>query len=167
MSDRPSAFTTVMSRHALLLAPLLVAACASGPRYIRGTQVPDTVENRDILKVIEKYRIAVERRDSSALLGMASPQYFEDGGTPTGSDDYGYDGLREVLTSRFQKAEQIRFSMRYVSIRRQENRAFVDVMVDASYSVVTDRGVSRLDMRDQNQLVLEHDGRAWRFLSGM
>jgi hypothetical protein len=167
MSHLAPAFISVMSRQALLLVPLLLTACASGPRYIRGTQVPDTVENRDILKVIERYRVAVERRDASALLGMASPQYYEDGGTPTGSDDYGYEGLREVLTSRFQKAEQVRFSMRYVSIRKQEKRAFVDVIVDASYSVPTDRGVSRLDMRDQNQLVLEHDGRSWRFLSGM
>jgi hypothetical protein len=157
-----------MVKVALLLAAVGVASgCASGPRYIRGTQVVDNSENREILETVDKYRIAMEQRDTASLVAMASRQYHEDGGTPTGSDDYGYDGLREVLATRFLKAEQIRYGMRYMRITVQQGRAFVDVILDASYSVPTDRGVSRLDMRDQNQLVLTRDGRRWLFVSGM
>jgi hypothetical protein len=40
-------------------------------------------------------------------------------------------------------------------------------MIDASYSMLTARGPVRQDMRDQNEMVLEYDGRNWRFVSGM
>jgi hypothetical protein len=146
---------------------LALLACASGPRYIRGTQVVDSQENREILDTVDKYRMAMEQRDTAALLAMAHRDYHEDGGTPTGSDDYGYAGLRDALATRFVRAENIRFGMRYMRITIEQGRAFVDVIVDASYSVPTDRGVSRLDMRDQNQLVLVRDGRRWLFVSGM
>jgi hypothetical protein len=152
---------------ALSGALAIATGCASNARYIRGTQVLDNTDNREILTTVDKYRQAVEQRDTATLLQMASRDYHEDGGTPTGADDYGYEGLREALATRFVRAEQIRYGMRYMRITVKEGRAFVDVIVDASYSVATDRGVSRLDMRDQNQLVLQRDGRRWVFVSGM
>jgi hypothetical protein len=41
------------------------------------------------------------------------------------------------------------------------------VVIDASYSISTAKGPQRLDMKDQNQLVLENDNGHWMFLSGM
>jgi hypothetical protein len=145
----------------------LLAACASTASTIPGTKVPDTDENRDIIRAVERYRLAVERKDAPALVAMASKTYWEDSGTPTGADDYGYDGLREVLLSRFQRADSIRYSMKYMGIKRKGGRAMVDVLIDASFSIQTARGLERHDMRDQNQLVLEHDGQRWVFVSGM
>jgi hypothetical protein len=142
-------------------------ACAASTKIIPGTKVRDTDENRSILGVVERYRAAVERRDAPALMAMASKAYKEDGGTPTGADDYGYDGLREVLTGRFQRVDEIRYSLKYLGIRRDGDKAFVDVAIDASYSVSTSRGTERVDKRDQNQLVLEWDGEHWKFISGM
>lgn len=146
---------------------LSLGACASTSKTIPGTQVPESSENRAILKVLENYRTAVEQRDAPTLVAMASPRYWEDSGTPTGSDDYGHAQLRDVLVGKYQKASAIRFSMKYVGFRRKGPRAEVDVMIDASYSIETARGTERRDMRDQNQLVLEWDGRRWLFLSGM
>lgn len=157
----------------------LGAACGGQASNIPGTRLPDSAENRAIIERVEEYRLAVERKDAAALTLMASTQYWEDGGTPTGGDDYGYDRLREVLASRFQQAEDIRYSMRYVDIKKacpdQEDgelregcRAYVDVLIDASYTVDNARGEPvRQDKRDQNQLVLEYDGEKWKFLSGM
>lgn len=164
-----------------LLAFVLVAtlpACGHEVKTIPGTSVPDSQANRSIIAALEEYRLAVERQDVAALMLMASPRYWEDGGTPTGGDDYGYEGLREVLTGRFQKASDIRYSMRYMNIRQQcpdsdettfeGCRAFVEVLIDASYSVTDARGQKkRPDKRDQNELVLEWDKDKWRFLSGM
>ena len=145
----------------------LAAGCAARAHSIPGTKVADSDENREILGVIEKYRLAVERKDAPAIMTMASKRYWEDGGTPTGADDYGYDGLREVLVGRFQRADEIRYSLKYLRIRRQGERAFVDVMVDASYSINSARGDERHDERDQNQFVLEREGERWLFVSGM
>lgn len=153
----------------MIAAALAVSAsgCSSNSTYIRGTRVDDTTENRTIIGVVERYRLAVERKDAPALMKMAAKSYWEDGGTPTGSDDYGYDGLREVLVGRFQRADDIRYSMKYVKVRRQGQRAYVEVVIDASYTVTTSQGEQRMDQRDQNQLVLEWDGEHWMFVSGM
>jgi hypothetical protein len=151
------------------LASLIVlcGACAAGLHYIPGTKVEDTDENRRIVSAVEQYRQAMERRDSGALLAMAAKSYWEDGGTPTGADDYGWDGLRDVLTNRFQRAEAIRYNMRYMGIRHERNRAYVEVLIEANYTISTTSGPQRQEMRAQNQLVLEYDGRRWLFVSGM
>ena len=118
--------------------------------------------------------MAVERGDADALMLMAHKQYWEDSGTPSGGDDYGYDGLRNVLTTRLQKASDIRYSVRYVAVHqacdelRAGCKAAVDILIDASFTVTSAMGQpKRPDKRDQNQLVLEYDGRRWLFLSGM
>jgi hypothetical protein len=156
------------------------AACGGRSGNIPGTQVSDSKFNRDIIATIEDYRLAVERRDAASLMLMASPQYWEDSGTPSGGDDYGFDGLGDVLAGRFQQADDVRFSIRYVSIRRrcpsadaevyEGCRAYVQVLIDASFSISDARDQQkRPDMRDRNELVLEWaDGdRKWKFLSGM
>ena len=157
-----------------LLAVLLVG-CAHHTSYVPGTKIPFSPNNKSALDACEEYRLAVERQDADALMLMAHKQYWETSGTPTGADDYGYDGLRNVLLTRFQKASEIRYSMRYVTVHQScpgdlqaGCRAQVEVLVDASWSIVDAFGKPvRMDKRDQNQLVLEWDGHRWLFLSGM
>lgn len=157
---------------------LALAGCASSTKksYVPGTRVAYSASNKAVLDRCEEYRLAVERGDADALMLMAHPQYWEDSGTPSGSDDYGYEGLRNVLLTRLLKASDIRYSLRYVDVHQQCRsgdlkpgcRAAVDVLIDASFTVTNAYGKpSRPDKRDQNQLVLEWDGRRWQFLSGM
>lgn len=152
------------------------AACAGRAGQIPGTKIADDKANRAIIETIEKYRIAVEKADAEALFLMASPMYREDSGTPVGADDYGYEGLKDILVGRFQMARDIRYAMKYVNIRRTCEaepepgcRAHVEVLVDASFTIVDARGQDRrTDKRDQNELVLEWDETgAWKFVSGM
>ncbi|HTR49809.1 MAG TPA: hypothetical protein VMJ10_03815 [Kofleriaceae bacterium] len=151
------------------------AACAAPVHYVPGTRVPYSTSNDSVLKACEEYRLAVERGDYDALSLMLHKQYWEDSGTPSGSDDYGYDGMREVLTTKLPKASDIRYSLRYVAVHQQcagelkaGCRAAVDVLIDASFTITDALGKpKRPDKRDQNQLVLEWDGRRWLFLSGM
>ncbi len=148
----------------LLLAP----GCASSPKYIANTKVVDTTENKQILTTLEKYRTALEERDATKLLMLASDRYWEDAGTPTGEDDYGYEKLKDVLTVRLSRASEIRYSLRYKRIRLNAGKAFVDVLIDASFTITDADGNSvRRDMRDRNQFVLVQDGEDWKFLSGM
>ena len=96
----------------LLFPGLLLSlglGCASS--RIPNTDVPDTSENRDVIAFCERYRRAVESRDARALLAMASPRYFEDGGTPDGSDDYGLDGLQRLLTAWADEVNEVRTGM--------------------------------------------------------
>jgi hypothetical protein len=154
---------------------LVLVGCAAKVSYVPGTRVPYSDANDSVLKACEDYRLAVERADVDALMLMAHKQYWEDSGTPSGSDDYGYDGLRNVLLTRLPKASDIRYSMRYMNVRQSCTgdlhpgcRAAVAVMIDASFTITDALGKpKRPDKRDQNELVLEWDGHRWLFLSGM
>ena len=172
-----------MIRLAVSLATLLgVAACAHHEAYVPGTRIPYSDQNKSVLDACEEYRLAVERGDPEALMLMAHKQYWEDSGTPSGGDDYGYEGLRAVLTTRLQKASDVRYSLRYVGVRQTCSdlhppdekhgvppcRAAVDILIDASFTITDVFGKpKRPDKRDQNELVLEWDGHRWLFLSGM
>jgi hypothetical protein len=167
--------TSFMIRSAVLPAVLALTACAHNGSYVAGTKVPYSENNKAVLTACEEYRQAVERGDADGLMLMAHKQYWEDSGTPSGSDDYGYEGLRNVLVSRLQQATDIRYSMRYLSVHQACNqdltagcRASVDVLIDASFTVTDANGQpKRPDKRDQNELVLEWDGRRWLFIAGM
>jgi hypothetical protein len=160
----------------VLCIAILALGCG-GPKgkFVAGTRVPYTAANDAVLRACEDYRLAVERGDADALMLMAHRQYWEDSGTPSGSDDYGYEGLRNVLLTRLLKASDIRYSVRYVGVTQQCKgdlvagcRAAVDILIDASFTITNAYGKpTRPDKRDQNQLVLEWDGRRWLFLSGM
>jgi hypothetical protein len=163
-----------MNRLLVVAAILSSGACAHQVTYVAGTKVPYSTMNKSVLDACEEYRLAVERGDADALMLMAHKQYWEDSGTPSGSDDYGIEGLRTVLLTRLQKASDIRYSMRYVAVHQQCSdlkagcRAAVDVLIDASFTIANPLGRPiRPDKRDQNQLVLEWDGHRWLFLSGM
>jgi hypothetical protein len=159
------------------LSVLLLAftACAAEVKYVPGTKVPYSANNDSVLKACEEYRLAVERADVDALMLMADKQYWEDSGTPSGSDDYGYDGLRNVLMTRLPKASEIRYSVRYMNVRQScpgdlhpDCYASVDILIDASFTITNAFGkATRPDKRDQNQLVLKWDGHRWLFMSGM
>lgn len=160
-----------------LAVSLALTGCARRSSTIPGTRIADDRVNRDILKTVEEYRIAVEKADVEALFLMASDRYFEDSGTPVGVDDYGYDGLKDVLLGRFRVARDIRYAMKYVSVDRDCKDADpvptgcvarVAVLIDASFTIDDARGQDRrTDKRDQNELVLEWTGDRWKFLSGL
>lgn len=161
----------------LSIAVMLGAsACAGRQRVMTGTKIPDTQLNRQLVGAIKDYRDAVERRDAEALLNMASKSYWEDSGTPTVSDDYGYDGLAAVLAERLGRVSDIRYSMRFVSAHsdcaandlHDGCRARVEALVDASFSLQDATGkMRRPDKRDQAEFVLERKGDRWLFVSGM
>ena len=141
-------------------APEVIGTVSAG-----GTRIADDRFNREVLAAVEAYRLAVEKGDAEALFLMASENYSEDSGTAAGEDDYGYDGLKEVLVGRFRMAKDIRYAMKYVTVHSTCAPADdlpvgcvarVEALVDASFTVIDARGQDRrADKRDQNELVLK------------
>jgi hypothetical protein len=124
--------------NALLLAALaapLVASC--GAQTIPNTTVPDTRENHAVIDVAERYRRAVEAMDTRTLLAMASERYFEDAGTPQGDDDYGYEGLRRLLSIWAEEVRGVRYEIRYrsVSFEQGGTRALIDYTYTGSFTL--------------------------------
>jgi len=118
-----------------LVLVVFVASCASA--RIPNTDLPDTSENREIVGVVERYRRAVEQRDVRTLLALAAPTYFEDSGTPQGDDDYGYEGLRRLLSVWAEEVREVRYEMRYrrVTFEREGQRVLVDYTYTGSFTL--------------------------------
>jgi hypothetical protein len=150
-----------------LLVCALVAGCAH-QQVIPGTTVTDTDVNRDIIKTVEMYRAALEARDVDRLLMLASDHYFEDSGTPRADDDYGYDGLKQVLTGHLARVRSIRYYIQYRNIRLDGDRAEVEVFLNGAFELLSEAGERYQRVSDYHRFLLEHTAKdRWKFLSGM
>ncbi len=149
----------------------LVVGCGHG-EFLPGTTIPATEANREIVSTIEDYRMRLMEKNVEGLLLLASQKYFEDGGTPQPNDDYGYAGLSEILGSRLQRVESIRYDIQYKSIKvGSDGRAVVEAFLNGAFELQGEAGERYKRVSDFHRFVLERatDGGSakWRFLSGM
>jgi hypothetical protein len=150
----------------IAVALTLAAGCAK--KYIPNTTVPDNSFNREVIAFCERYRLAVEEKDVGTLLVLASPDYYEDGGTPTGEDDFDYEGLRGVLINRFSKLKSIRYDVKYRRISHETDDVIhVDYTYSASFQVTVAGRDHWFRKVEDNRLVLVMVGDQFKILSGM
>jgi hypothetical protein len=158
-------------RLGLVLALLLslgagVTGCAHA-EYFSGTTIPRTEQNRKIIETVEQYRQRLLSRNVEGLLVLASDKYFEDSGTPRSDDDYGYDGLKQVLTNQLKRVKSMRYEIEYRNIKISGSRAEVEVFLDGSFELSADAGDRYRRVNDYHHFILEQRGDEWKFLSGM
>ena len=149
-----------------LLLALALAGCAT-INVIPGTKVADTKANRELLDVLERYRHAMEDRDAATLLSLAHPNYYEDSGTPLASDDYGYEGLKDVLSRRLAALRTLRYNIEYRRVSITGHHAQVDIRYDASFQLATEMGDRWERKQNDKRIELENDGRRWLIIAGM
>lgn len=157
--------STARSPLPLALSALFAGAC-SQLGTIPGTKIPDTKQNREVIQRVEEYRLAMEQKDAAKLLSMAHPNYYEDSGTPSGADDYGYPGLKRVLDRIMQSARAIRYAVQYRRVAIEGRRATVELRYDLSYQLATDMGEKWERRQNDKRMELEYDGQRWLFLAG-
>lgn len=149
--------------------------CKDAPT-IPGTEIPDTDENREILRVLERYRTAFVRRDAAGVLATAHPTYYDTAGTDDPGDDVEYQVLGPTLRERLAQVESIRFTIDYLEINVVDDRAVVKVWIDASFRLAPimdeDTGGMRVESqhaRKQDHAMFEllRDGNSWRITRGI
>lgn len=158
----------MLSRTLMLIAVLVSAplfGCAA--TMIPNTHVEDTAENREVLDFLEEYRLAVEARDVGKLIRMASQNYFDDMGTPAGSDDVDYDGLREGLAALPEEVLAARYQISYRDVTYLEDRVLVDVRYTAWFRVNTPEGPQWERRLEPHRLVIAREEGEYRVVSGM
>jgi hypothetical protein len=147
---------------------LALSSAACSKTYIPNTDVEDTVQNRSVVLFCERYRHALEDKDSNALLKMMSPAYFEDGGNTKNDDDADYEKIREFLTGDFLKTAGIRYEMRYRRITITEtNHIYVDYTYAAAWKLP---GVKQDEWHHKvadNRLDLVPEGDTFKIVGGM
>jgi hypothetical protein len=159
-----------MKRPVLLLIAALLGASACSTKYIGNTRVEDTEENREVLRVVEQYRRAVEDRDIERILALTSDHYFEDPGTPhIPGDDYDKSGLREKLETSFAKVVDHRLAMdvRRLTMNEDETTAAVDYRFDYRYRLDLPKADQWREESDLNRVELRLEGGEWKIVSGL
>jgi hypothetical protein len=159
----------------VVLGPASPVGCKDGPT-IPGTEIPDTDENRDILRVLERYRTSFVRRDAAGVLSTAHPSYYDPAGTDDPTDDIEYSELGPILRERLAQLEAIRFTIDYLEINVVSDRASVKVWLDASFQLRSiadsESGTVRVEGRhtrkqDHHMFELIRDQGAWRITKGL
>jgi len=157
-----------MSRFAALVgSAFALAGC--GEKFIPNTDVEDTEENRRVIEYCEQYRIALEARDVARLLSMTADDYYEDGGSPSGEDDYDRAGLEERLRTRFQRVEAVRYDIRYRRVVYFPDRVEVYYSYYGRFQVAGQTAGESLwfSKVGDNRLVLARVPDGFRILSGL
>ncbi len=150
------------------MAALGLSACAQ--TLIPNTDVEDTPINRELVDFCERYRHAVEHKDVEALMTMAHPDYYEDGGNVDATDDLDYAGLRRYLSSQFLEARAIRYEIHYRRVAPNEDHGWdVAYTYSASYKLPDSDGEGELWHREvsENQLTLVPAQDGYLILAGM
>lgn len=158
-------------KRAALVVVLAIGASACSTRYIGNTRIEDTEENREMLRVVEQYRRAVEDRDVERILELTSDTYFEDPGTPYDpADDYDKSGLRERLQEAFARVLEQRLvieARRLTLDEDDESRANVDYRFDYRYRLDMAGADEWRSQSDLNRLELVNEDGTWRIASGL
>lgn len=166
--------TALLCLAALFAVPSVVA-CKGGPT-IPGTQIPDTPEHREILRVLERYRTAFVRRDAAGVLATAHPTYYDESGTDDPGDDLTYEELGPLLRTRMAQLDSIRYTIDYLEIQVVDERAVVKVWIDASFrlSPIVDEETTQVRVDSEHSRKQDHamfelirDGQTWRITKGL
>ena len=158
--------TSRLSALAVVFAAVL-AGCGH-TRYLAGTTIPASEDNLAIIETIEQYRAFLIEKNLEGLLLLASKKYFEDGGTPQANDDYGYDGLRAILTGRLGRVQSLRYDIEYQRVTLRGDQAEVDAFLNGAFELQSETGERYRRVNDRHRFVLERtSNNKWRFLSGM
>ena len=146
----------------------MTGAGCSKEKFIPNTKVLDSDLNREILRVVEKYRRAAGRLDKVAILALIHPTYQDHGGTPEGGDDVDYEGLKTLLKTRFARTSKIRMRIEYRSVEVRGREAKVDTYIDATF-VYDQPGANPRWRRltDFNRFKLIRENKRWLFIGGL
>ena len=135
--------------------------------YFVGTKILRNEENIKIIETVEQYRRRMLEHNIDGLLVLASQTYFEDSGTPRSDDDYGYEGLKQVLSSKLKLVKSLRYEIEYRNITVRGNRADVEVFLDGSFELAAEAGDRYRRLNDYHQFTLERENEQWKFVRGM
>ncbi len=83
----------------LLLLTLIISFASCSPSKIKGTDIEDTPDNKEVLKVFDEYVNAVKTKDSAKIITLISDSYYDKNGTDIAADDVDYDGIVAFMKS--------------------------------------------------------------------
>jgi hypothetical protein len=154
-----------MRLRSLAPAALLLAACAA--HRIPGTEIADTEDNRAVMAVVQAYSDALQRRDAAALLALASPDYFDNGGTADPADDLDFARLEQTLPADLGRLESLRVQIQVRNVMVEKDTAVAELWSDGWYRIQTPQGVVPRRDQDLHRMRLARRDGVWKIVAGM
>ncbi len=154
---------------ASLAASLAVALVGCAHDKIRGTQIDDTAENREIVDLVSAYHRAVEARDADAVLAMVSSRFYEDNGNTDRADDYDKRGLADSLKADFDRTKALTLEIRVddVVIDDEAEHADAFILFSVRGQAELPTGSTWKTLTDRSRLRFAKEGGKWMIVSGI
>ena len=149
----------------LALAALALAACS--PPRIPGTEIRSTPDTRAVYDVVQNYRVALEKRDTKAILALVAPNYYDTNGTPDPSDDLDRAGLEASLEKDLPRTEGLKVDFTIRRIEVDGDDAQVEIFFESFYRVKTNTVVVPRRDADVHRMKLHRLQGDWKFVSGL
>jgi hypothetical protein len=150
------------------LAVVLALSAGCSPSMIPGTEIPDNNENRELLKQVEIYRQAIERKDAQAVLDMVSVSYFDTRGHP---DDpafhWNYDKLKVELPERLAQVKDLRLEIVPRRIEIKKDRALVSYLFTQDFMAVLPTGEVAKHESELNRMEFQRVNKKWLITRGL
>lgn len=152
----------------LIALTLLMSAAACGPRYVTGTKVEYSDEREAVAAIVERYRVALEQRDTNALRSLVSKSYYENGSTTDDpNDDYDAAGLEKVFGELKGNVKTVRYSVEITDIQVNEEYASVDIDYKAEYLYTLGEQDRWGTTNDKNRMTMRLEDGNWRISGGL
>lgn len=153
---------------ALLVGALSLSSLACGPGYVTGTRIEYTPQRQELAELVERYRVAMEQRDTDALRAMVSRNYYENGSTTNDpSDDYDYRGLQRLLGDLQNTVEAVKYHIEINDIKVLQGAAYVDLEYQAEYRIKVAGEGKWATANDRNRITFEREDDRWLIVSGL
>ncbi len=155
------------ARGLFLLVAVVAVGCA--PKKIPGTDLDDTDDTRAILDVMEKYRVALEKKDSQSIISLADESFKDDGGSANPDDDYNYQDLYTKLPETLKRLGDIRveFSVRKIELSEDTTSARATFTYTQSYSMPGLASKRQSDTEIKQMIFKKVDKNVWKIVSGV
>jgi hypothetical protein len=157
-------------RKAVISSALLVLALSGcTPKKIPGTDLDDTSDTRAVIEVMQKYRMAVEKKSPDELLKLADESFRDDGGSSSPDDDLDYASLPAKLAQRMSKVSELKLdvTVRRIEFDDEEKVARVTYSYQLSFKM-PDYSTRTQNENDIKQMLLKRVGdQEWKITSGI
>jgi len=152
-----------------LSAVFLLTSTGCGPKLIPGLEIElaDTPDHRQLIKVMEDFRAAYEKKDVDGLVALASKRFFEKSGSTDTEDDYAYEGLNKHFSEHFKKIDKIALDYTLKDIRVEGENATIDFHFKTRYLMKLPSGDKWQVTNDLHRMTLAKEDNQWKVLSGM
>ena len=154
-----------------LLVVLLAGLAACSHAMIANTPIPDTGENRQVLDVLAKYKLAVEAKDLDAVLQLVSADYMDVTVPGRAVDPQDFAGIKAALSKEFERTKSLHLEVHPRNVRVEGNEANVDYFYVVRFDPIMPNA-NNTDSKwhsepDDGRLRLRKQNGQWKIVSGL